>query len=92
MAKRFKTNRQMQDLPKIQGSTPLSFYDPTNPDVNLFNLVDDEIIRISGSPLHYYKQLINETYDEVYLESSNKAVTETPIVTGKRFTSGLVGS
>ena len=80
MAKRFKTNRQMQDLPKIQGSTPLSFYDPTNPDVNLFNLVDDEIIRISGSPLHYYKQLINDTYDEVYLESANKAVTSEPIV------------
>ena len=79
MAKRFKVNRQMDNLPELQGGTPLSFYDPNNPDVNLFNLVDDEVIRISGSPLHYFKQFVNETFDDVYLESSRKPVASEPL-------------
>ncbi len=79
MARRFKVNRQMQNLPKVEGATPLSFYDPDNPDVNLFNLVDDEIIRISGSPLYYFKQLVNEDYDDVYLESPRKAIVSEPV-------------
>ena len=41
MAKRFKVRRQMDNLPELQGGTPLSFYDPNNPDVNLFNLIDE---------------------------------------------------
>jgi len=80
MAKRFKVNRQMDNLPKVEGSTPLSFYDPSNPDVNLFNLVDDEIIRISGYPLHFFKQLVNEQYDDVYLESSRKTMVSEPLL------------
>ena len=74
MAKRFKVNRQMDNLPELGGSTPLSFYDPSNPDVNLFNLIDDELIRISGSPLHYFKSYVESEYDEVYLEAANKTV------------------
>lgn len=79
MAKRFKVNRQLDSLPKLEGGTPLSFYDPTNPDVNLFNLIDDEIIRISGSPMHYFKSYSNTEYDEVYLEAANKTVASEPI-------------
>jgi hypothetical protein len=80
MARRFKVNRQMPNLPKVEGATPLSFYDPENPDVNLFNLVDDEIIRISGSPLHYFKQLVNENFDDVYLEATRKTVVSEPLL------------
>jgi len=80
MAKRFKVNRQMDNLPRVEGATPLSFYDPNNPDVNLFNLVDDELIRISGSPLHYFKSFINEDYDDVYLEARNKTVASEPLL------------
>ena len=80
MAKRFKVNRDMPNLPRVDGGTPLSFYDPTNPDVNLFNLVDDEIIRISGSPLHYFKSFVNEDYDDVYLEARNKTVASEPVL------------
>ena len=79
MAKRFKVNRDMPNLPRVDGATPLSFYDPSNPDVNLFNLVDDEIIRISGSPLHYFKSFVSEDYDDVYLEARNKTVASEPI-------------
>jgi hypothetical protein len=80
MAKRFKVNRQMDNLPRVEGATPLSFYDPNNPDVNLFNLVDDELIRISGSPLHYFKSFVNEDYDDVYLEARNKTVASEPLL------------
>ena len=80
MAKRFKVNRQMPSLPKLEGGTPLSFYDPNNPDVNLFNLIDDELIRISGSPLKYFKAYIENDYDEVYLEAKNKTVTSEPLL------------
>lgn len=80
MAKRFKVNRDMPNLPRVDGATPLSFYDPANPDVNLFNLVDDEIIRISGSPLHYFKSFVNEDYDDVYLEARNKTVASEPVL------------
>lgn len=80
MAKRFKVNRHMDELPRVEGATPLSFYDPNNPDVNLFNLVDDELIRISGSPLHYFKSFVNEDYDDVYLEARNKTVASEPLL------------
>ena len=79
MAKRFKVNRQMDNLPELGGSTPLSFYDPSNPDVNLFNLIDDELIRISGSPLHYFKSYVESEYDDIYLEAANKTVASEPI-------------
>jgi len=80
MARRFKVNRQMPNLPKVDGGTPLSFFDPENPDVNLFNLIDDEIIRIAGSPLYYFKSFISEDFDEVYLEARNKTISSEPIV------------
>ena len=79
MARRFKVNREMPKLPKVEGATPLSFYDPENPDVNLFNLVDDEIIRISGSPLHYFKAFVSESFDDVYMEARNKTISSEPI-------------
>jgi len=79
MSKRFKVSRQMDGLPELQGATPLSFFDPSNPDVNLFNLVDDEVIRITGSPLNYYKSFVEEDYDDVYLEARNRTVASEPI-------------
>tara|TARA_R110000851_G_scaffold71288_1_gene158758 strand:+ start:1838 stop:2401 length:564 start_codon:yes stop_codon:yes gene_type:complete len=80
MAKRFTVNREMPNLPKLEGGTPLSFFDPENPDVNLFNLIDDEIIRIAGSPLQYFKSYISEDFDDVYLEAQNKTIASEPII------------
>lgn len=79
MNRKFKVTRQMDGLPELQGATPLSFFDPANPDVNLFNLVDDEIIRITGSPLNYYKSYVESDYDDVYLEARNRTVASEPI-------------
>lgn len=79
MSKKFKVSRMVDGLPELEGATPLSFFDPSNPDVNLFNLVDDEVIRITGSPINYYKQMVSEDYDDVYLEARNRTVATEPI-------------
>ena len=58
----------------------LNFFDPTNPDINLFNLIDDEMIKISGSQLLYYKYLQGDAqFDKVYMEARNKPIATEPI-------------
>jgi hypothetical protein len=90
MAKRFKVNRQMEGLPKVEGATPLSFYDPHNPDVNLFNLIDDELIRISGSPLYYFKSFLSDNFDDVYLESPSKVISSEPLLVHGHYEPSIV--
>lgn len=58
----------------------LSLFDQENPDITLFNYVDDELIRLSGSKLLYYKYNQGEQdFDEVYMESRNKPISKEPI-------------
>lgn len=80
--KNYKVNVTPPPLPMIEDSGgDLSFFDPTNPDINLFNMVDDELIKISGSPLLYYPYMRSESeYDEVYMEERNKPIAKEPIV------------
>ena len=80
--KNYKVNVTPPPLPMIEDSGgDLSFFDPTNPDINLFNMVDDEMIKISGSPLLYYTYMRSESeYDEVYMEERNKPIAKEPIV------------
>jgi len=59
----------------------LSLFDPSNPDINLFNLVDDELIRLGGSKLLYYKyHQVDDDFDEVYMEQRNKPISSEPMV------------
>mgnify|MGYP003660536853 CR=1 FL=1 len=51
----YRVSTEMPPLPELEGKSALSFFDQDNNDINLFNLVDDELIRISGSELLYYK-------------------------------------
>ena len=78
-SKKFKVTTPMPPLPELLGGTQLSLFDPTNNDINLFNLVDDEIIRLGGSEMYYYKFRRSEDYDEVYLESRSKVIDSEPI-------------
>jgi len=71
---------QMPPLPEVESDSNLSLFDPGNPDINLFNLVDDELIRLGGSQLNYFKFFRDETYDEVYGELRSKPIGEEPIV------------
>ena len=78
--KKFKVTTPMPPLPELLGGTELSLFDQTNNDINLFNLVDDEIIRIGGSELYYYKFRRNEDYDDTYMETRNKVIDSEPLL------------
>ena len=78
--KNFKVTTPMPPLPELLGGTELSLFDQTNNDINLFNLVDDEIIRLGGSELLYHKFRRSEDFDEVYRESRGKVIDTAPIV------------
>jgi hypothetical protein len=58
----------------------LNLFDQENPDINLFNLVDDELIRLAGSKFYFYKYYQSDEYDPVYMESRNKPIAKDPIV------------
>ena len=62
-----------------EGESDLNLFDPENPDINLFNLVDDEIIKLSGPKLFFYKYHRIEDYDDVYMEARNKPIAKEPI-------------
>jgi hypothetical protein len=62
------------------GESPLAQFDPENPDLNLFNSFDAEIIDIAGSPIFYYELFIQkQTIDPLYREDRGKIWSITPI-------------
>jgi len=79
-SKKFKVTTPMPPLPELLGGTELSLFDQTNNDINLFNLVDDEIIRLGGSELYYYKYRMGEDFDATYMEARNKVIDTEPIL------------
>ena len=80
--KNFKVSVTPPPLPEMEDTGgELSFFDPANPDINLFNLVDEEMIKISGSEILYYPYLRGDSqYDEVYMEERNKTIAKEPIL------------
>jgi hypothetical protein len=70
----------MLPIPEQDSDSLLSLYNKKNPDKNLFNLIDEENIRLSGSKLFIYKYYPSEEFDEVYMESRSKAVNSDPII------------
>lgn len=78
----FKVGVNVPPLPELEEADGrLNFFDPANPDINLFNLVDDEMIKISGSEILYYQYLQgDDQYDEVYMEARNKPVSKEPVL------------
>lgn len=54
-------------------SGTLQQFDPENPEHDLFNLWDQEVIQIGGTPLYYFDIFITANdIDEVYVEARNK--------------------
>jgi len=81
MAKNWKVTTKLPQLPDIDtDESLLNLFDPTNADINLFNLVDDEIIKLGGSKFYFYKYYQSADFDPVYMESRNKPVSRTPMV------------
>lgn len=66
-------------LPELDSSeSKLELYDKTNPDRRFFNLVDEELIRLAGSTLFYYKYFQSRV-DDVYMEERSKTISTEPI-------------
>ena len=80
--KNYKVGTKPPPLPELEDITgELNFFDPANPDINLFNLVDDEMIKISGSEILYYQYVQgDDQYDEVYMEARNKPLAKEPVL------------
>jgi hypothetical protein len=78
----YKVNVKPPALPQIEESSgELNFFDPVNPDINLFNMVDDEMIKISGSEILYYQYVQgDEQFDDVYMEARNKTISKDPVI------------
>ncbi len=58
----------------------LQQFDPENPEHDLFNLWDQEVIEIGGSPLFYYDLFINiNDIDELYVEARDKIWSQCPV-------------
>jgi len=54
--KNYKVTTKLPQLPDLdEGEGLLNLFDQDNPDINLFNLVDDEMIRLAGSKFLFYK-------------------------------------
>lgn len=61
-------------------SGSLQQFDPNNPEHDLFNIWDQEIIEIGGSPLYYYEVFINlNNYDPLYIEARDKVWSPVPV-------------
>ena len=55
-------------------------FDPDSPDHDLFNIWDEELIKISGTPLFYYEVFIqDQTIDPIYWEDRGKIWSTHPI-------------
>lgn len=79
--KNYKVTTKLPQLPDVsEGESLLNMFDQENPDINLFNLVDDELIRLAGSKFYFYKYYQTNEYDPVYMESRTKPIAKEPIV------------
>jgi hypothetical protein len=81
MTKNYSVSHQIVPLPQELEESGLNLFDPSNPDINLFNSIDAETIRLSGSKMYLYKYFQSTSnYDEVYMEDREKVISREPIV------------
>ena len=67
-------------VPSEDADGSLNLFDLNNPDINLFNAVDDELIKVSGSKILIYTYEHDEGYDDLYEENRMKAINPYPKV------------
>ena len=79
--KQFRTNHKIAGDTATEFNDMLNIYDLDNPDIELFNMVDDELIRLGGSRILLYKFYRTEGMeDDLYGEASQKTISNTPVV------------
>lgn len=63
---------------RVSGS--IQQFDPENPEHDLFNLWDQEVIGMGGSPIFYYEVFIQrQTIDPLYREDRGKIFSTRPV-------------
>jgi len=86
MKKNYRITTPMSQVPDAEEESLLRFYDPANEDLTFFNMVDEETIRLGGSPVWYFKYLQSETnFDDVYMENRQKAISSDPILVNTHY-------
>ncbi len=78
--KNFRTNHVIVGDTTEYVDDRLNLFDLDNPDIQLFNLVDDELIRLSGSELLIYKFLRDNNHDDLYEENRMKVISKKPVL------------
>jgi len=78
MAKKklFRTNHNIIGDTTSNVDDRFNMFDSENPDISLFNMIDDELIRLSGSEILVYKYMRDSNYDDVYDENRLKAISK----------------
>ena len=78
--KNFRVNTKIAGDDLVPTDSPLNLFDLNNPDIELFNLIDDELIRLSGSELLLYKFHLDGNFDDLYDENRKKVIEQDPIL------------
>jgi len=80
---RFKVNTPPTNIPDERDAR-LSLFQKKN-DKNLFNMVDSENIKLSGSKIKVYKYFKSNDVDDIYMESRQKTISPEPVVVWGHF-------
>jgi len=80
---RYKVNTPPTNIPDERDAR-LSLFQKKN-DKNLFNMVDSENIKLSGSKIKVYKYIKSNDVDDIYMESRQKTISPEPIVVWGHF-------
>jgi hypothetical protein len=73
---KYKTNISLPNADEYE--SPFKLFNKLN-DQNLFNAIDEEQIKLAGSPLMVYKYYQTKEVDDVYGEERNKTFSVAPI-------------
>jgi hypothetical protein len=74
---RFKVTTPPTNFPEVR-ETRLSLFKKKN-DKNLFNMIDSENIKLSGSKVKVFEYIPSNDVDDVYQESRQKTIAHEPI-------------
>ena len=80
---RFKVNTPPTNIPDERDAR-LSLFQKKN-DKNLFNMIDSENIKLSGSKIKVYKYIKSNDVDDIYMESRQKTISPEPVVVWGHF-------
>ena len=80
---RYKVNTPPTNIPDERDAR-LSLFQKKN-DKNLFNMVDSENIKLSGSKIKVYKYIKSNDIDDIYMESRQKTISPEPVVVWGHF-------